>query len=63
MNSEMSRTDAAILAIEAPFRRLGWYLRTSGIVGRAIAGILGAAVLLGAVASILWLATSFGVAL
>jgi hypothetical protein len=63
MSSEISRTDAAILAIEGPFRRLGWYLRTSGIIGRVTVGLLGAAVLLGALGSVVWLATSLGVAL
>lgn len=63
MSSEISRTDAAILAIEGPFRRLGWYLRTSGIVGRVTVGFLAGALLAGAVGAVVWLATSLVVAL
>jgi len=59
----VSVTDAAIRAIEGPFRRLGWYLRTSGIIERTVLRIAGATVLLGALASAVWLATSLIVAL
>jgi len=61
--SRISITDAAVRAVEGPFRRLGWYLRTSGIVERTTMRIAGATVLLGAAASAVWLATSLIVAL
>jgi len=57
-----SVTDAAIRAVEGPFRRLGWYLRTSGVVERTSVRIAAAVVFLGALASIVWLATSLIVA-
>jgi hypothetical protein len=68
MNSQaainrISVTDAAIRAVEGPFRRLGWYLRTSGIVERTSVRILAAVLFLGALASIVWLATSLVAAL
>ena len=59
----ISVTDAAIRAVEGPFRRLGWYLRTSGIVERTSVRLAAAAVLLGAVGSVVWLATSLTAAL
>ena len=61
--SRISITDATVRAVEGPFRRLGWYLRTSGIVERTTMRIAGATVLLGAAASAVWLATSLIVAL
>jgi hypothetical protein len=54
----ISVSDAAIRAIEGPFRRLGWYLRISGIVERTFVFILAAVLLVGAVGSLVWLATS-----
>jgi hypothetical protein len=68
MNSQaaiarVSAADAAIRAVEGPFRRLGWYLRTSGIVERTSVRIAAAVLFLGALASIVWLATSLIVAL
>ena len=68
MNSQaainrISATDAAIRAVEGPFRRLGWYLRTSGIVERTSVRSAAAVLFLGALASIVWLATSLIVAL
>ena len=59
----VSAADAAIRAVEGPFRRLGWYLRTSGVVERTSVRIAAAVVFLGALASIVWLATSLIVAL
>ena len=59
----VSVTDAAIRAVEGPFRRLGWYLRTSGIVERTSVRIAAALFLLGALGSVVWLATSLIVAL
>jgi hypothetical protein len=56
--TRVSVTDAAIRAVEGPFRRLGWYLRTSGVVERTSVRIAAAVVFLGALASIVWLATS-----
>lgn len=47
-------TDDAIRLVEAPVRRFAWHLRMSGIVARLAA----AGVLLGALASVAWLATS-----
>jgi hypothetical protein len=61
--TRVSATDAVIRAVEGPFRRLGWYLRTSGIIERTTVRIAAAAVLLGAVGSIVWLARSLSVAL
>jgi len=58
-----SAADAAIRAVEGPFRRLGWYLRTSGVLERTSVRILAAAVFLGALGSIVWLATLLIVAL
>jgi hypothetical protein len=68
MNSQVSTVrvsaaDAAIRAVEGPFRRLGWYLRTSGIAERTSVRIAAAVLFLGALASIVWLATSLIVAL
>jgi hypothetical protein len=62
-SDRVSATDAAIRAVEGPFRRLGWYLRTSGVVERTTVRIAAAVVLLGALGSIVWLATSLIVAL
>lgn len=59
----VSVTDAAIRAVEGPFRRFAWHLRTSGVVERTTMRIAGATVLLGGVASVLWLVTSLIVAL
>lgn len=59
----ISVTDAAIRAVEGPFRRFAWHLRTSGIIERTTLRIAGATVLLGALASVVWLATSLIVAL
>jgi len=59
----VSVTDAAIRAVEGPFRRLAWHLRTSGIVERTTMRVAAATVLLGAAASVVWLATSLIVAL
>ena len=61
--NRISTTDAAIRAVEGPFRRLGWYLRTSGVVEHTSVRIAAAVVLLGALGSIVWLATSLIVAL
>ena len=61
--ARVSVTDAAIRAVEGPFRRLGWYLRTSGIVERTSVRILAAALFVGAVGSVVWLAASLIVAL
>jgi hypothetical protein len=61
--NRVSATDAAIRAVEGPFRRLGWYLRTAGVVERTSVRIAAAAVLFGALASVVWLATSLIVAL
>jgi hypothetical protein len=58
-----SVTDAAIRAVEGPFRRFAWYLRTSGVVERTSVRIAAAAVFLAALGSIVWLATSLTVAL
>ena len=58
-----SVADAAIRAVEGPFRRPGWYLRTSGILERTSVRIAAAVVFVGALASIVWLATSLIVAL
>ena len=68
MNSQaatarVSAVDVAIRAVEGPFRRLGWYLRTSGILERRSVRIAAAVVFVGALASIVWLATSLIVAL
>lgn len=68
MNSQaainrISVTDAAIRAVEGPFRRLGWYLRTSGVVERTSVRIMAAVLLVGALGSMVWLATSLVVAL
>jgi len=68
MNSQaaidrVSAADAAIRAVEGPFRRLGWYLRTSGVVERTSVRIAAAAALFGALGSIVWLATSLIAAL
>lgn len=59
----VSHIEAAILAVEWPVRRLGWYLRTSGIIERTTVRIAAATLLAGAVGSVVWLATSFFVAL
>ena len=59
----VSVTDTAIRAVEGPFRRFAWHLRTSGIIERTTMGIAGATVLFGAVVSVVWLATSLIVAL
>jgi hypothetical protein len=59
----VSAADAVVRAVEGPFRRLGWYLRTSGIVERTAVRIAAAAVFLAALGSIVWLATSLVVAL
>jgi hypothetical protein len=61
--SRDSLTDAAVRAVEGPFRRFAWHLRTSGIIERATLRIAGATVLLGAFASAVWLATALIVAL
>ncbi len=61
--SRISVTDAAVLAVEGPFRRLGWYLRTSGIIERTSVRVVGAAMLFAGLASAVWLATSLIVAL
>jgi hypothetical protein len=61
--ARISATDAAIRAVEGPFRRFAWYLRTSGVVERTSVRILAAVVFLGALGSIVWLATSLIVAL
>jgi len=61
--ARVSAAAAAIRAVEGPFRRLGWYLRTSGVVERTSVRIVAAVVLLGALGSIVWLATSLIVAL
>ena len=61
--ARVSYTDAAIHAVEGPFRRLGWYLRTSGVVERTTVRIAAVAVFLGALGSMVWLATSLIVAL
>jgi hypothetical protein len=61
--NRVSATDAAIRAVEGPFCRLGWYLRTSGVVERTSVRIAAAVVLFGALASVVWLATSLIVAL
>ena len=61
--ARVSATDAAIRAVEGPFRRLGWYLRTSGVVERTSVRIAAAVVLLGGLGSMVWLATSLVVAL
>jgi hypothetical protein len=58
-----SATDAVVRAVEGPFRRFGWYLRTSGVVERTSLRIAAAAVLLAAIGSVVWLATSLIVAL
>ena len=68
MNSQaainrISATDAAIRAVEGPFRRLGWYLRTSGVVERTSVRLMAAVLLVGALGSMVWLATSLIVAL
>lgn len=68
MNSQaaidrISATDAAIRAVEGPFRRLGWYLRTSGVVERTSVRVMAAVLLVGALGSMVWLATSLVVAL
>ena len=59
----VSLTAAAIRAVEAPFRRLAWYLRTSGVMERTSVRILAAALFVAALGSIVWLATSLIVAL
>jgi len=59
----VSVTDAAIRAVEGPLRRFAWHLRTSGILERTTMRIAGATVLLGALVSVVWLATSLIVAL
>ena len=59
----VSATDAVVRAVEGPFRRVAWYLRTSGVVERTSVRILAAVVFLGALGSIVWLATSLIVAL
>ena len=59
----VSLTDAAIRTVEAPFRRLAWYLRTSGVIERTSVRILAAALFVAALGSIVWLATSLIVAL
>jgi hypothetical protein len=59
----VSVTDAAIRAVEGPFRRFAWHLRTSGVIERTTLQIAGATVLFGALASAVWLATSLAVAL
>jgi len=51
-------TEAAIRLVEAPVRRMAWHVRTSGIAARVGVGIAAGGVLLGAVASIVWLASS-----
>ena len=61
--SRVSVTDAAIRAVEGPFRRFAWHLRTSGVIERATLRIAGAIVLTGALVSAVWLATSLIVAL
>jgi hypothetical protein len=61
--SRDSLTDAAVRAVEGPFRRFAWHLRTSGIIERTTLRIAGATVLLGAFASAVWLATALIVAL
>jgi hypothetical protein len=68
MNSQVATirvppADAAIRAVEGRFRRLGWYLRTSGLLERTSVRIAAAVVFVGALASIVWLATSLIVAL
>jgi hypothetical protein len=68
MNSQVATVrvppaDAAIRAVEGPFRRLGWYLRTSGLLERTSVRIAAAVVLLGALGLVVWLATSLIVAL
>jgi hypothetical protein len=55
----ISFTDAAIRAIESPFRRLGWYLRTCGLAEWVAAAV----VLFGALASFVWFATLYVAAL
>ena len=59
----ISVTDAAIRAVEGPFRRFAWHVRTSGIVERTTLRIAGATILFGALASAIWLATALIVAL
>ena len=54
----VSMTDEAIRVVEGPFRRFAWHLRTSGVLERTTMRIAGATVLLGAVVSVVWLATS-----
>ena len=61
--SRVSVSDATIRAVEGPFRRLAWHLRTSGIIERTTMRIAAATVLLGALTSIVWLTTSLIVAL
>jgi len=68
MNTHVASTrtaaaDAVVRAVEGPFRRFAWYLRTSGVVERTSARIAAAAVLLGAVGAVVWLAASLIVAL
>ena len=58
----VSVTDAAIRAVEGPFR-FAWHLRSSGIVERTTMRIAGATVLFGGAASAVWLVTSLIVAL
>ena len=61
--TRVSVIDAAIRAVEGPFRRFAWHLRTSGIVEGVTLRIAGAIVLTGALASAIRLATALIVAL
>ena len=62
-STRTAATDAVVRAVEGPFRRFAWYLRTSGVVERTGVRMAAAAVLFGAVGAVVWLASSFVVAL
>jgi hypothetical protein len=62
-SSRPAITEPVIRGFEGPFRRFAWHVRTSGVVEGAMMCVAGATVMLGALSSLVWLATVLIVAL
>ena len=60
---QASIANAAIRAVEGPVRRLGWFIRTSGVFECTSVRVVAAGALLAGMAYAVWLAASLVVAL